>query len=87
MSETELRERVCSEVAKAIRQLREKRGLSMTELATGAGLSRQMISFIEHELRNPTLETLLRITAVLDVELSDLIAGAKRAALQRSKKR
>lgn len=86
MSASESRERVCSEVAKALRELREQRGLSMTELAARAGLSRAMISFIEHELRNPTLDTLLRIAEVLDVELSDVIANAKRAALRRGRK-
>lgn len=84
MSNDELRDRVSSEVAKAIRQLREERGLSMTQLAARAGLSRQMISFVEHELRNPTLDTLLRLAAVLKVDLADIIRDAEIAA---SKKR
>jgi transcriptional regulator with XRE-family HTH domain len=53
-----------------------ERGLSMTQLAASAGLSRAMISFVEHEKRNPTLDTLLRITAVLDVNLSDILVKA-----------
>jgi XRE family transcriptional regulator, regulator of sulfur utilization len=68
---------MCSQVAQILRQLREERGLSMTELAARAGLSRAMISFIEHELRNPTLETLLRIAAVLKVDLADVIRRAQ----------
>src|SRR5262245_29837668 len=35
-------------------------GLSMTVLAQKAGLSQAMISFIEREIRNPSLETLLK---------------------------
>ena len=77
MSDSELRDRACSEVAKILRELREQRGLSMTELAAQAGLSRAMISFIEHELRNPTLDTLLRVAAVLKVDLADIIRDAE----------
>lgn len=76
MSDSEIREAICSSVARQIKALREKRGLSMTQLAASAGLSRAMISFIEHEQRNPTLETLLRITRVLEVNLSDILVKA-----------
>lgn len=82
MSESKLREAVCSQVAKLLRELRVERGLSMTELAARAGLSRAMISFIEHELRNPTLDTLLRIASVLKVDLADVL---KRAEAEASK--
>ena len=56
----------------------------MTEVADQAGLSRQMISYIEQGMRNPTLDTLLRIAGALNVDLSGLIkraskmSGAKR---------
>ena len=83
MPNDELRGRVSSEVAKAIRQLREQRGLSMTQLAAQAGLSRQMISFVEHGLRNPTLDTLLRLAAVLKVDLADIIRDAEAAAAKK----
>jgi transcriptional regulator with XRE-family HTH domain len=82
VSESKLREAVCSQVAKLLRELRVERGLSMTELAARAGLSRAMISFIEHELRNPTLDTLLRIASVLKVDLADVL---KRAEAEASK--
>jgi transcriptional regulator with XRE-family HTH domain len=49
----------------------------MTELANKSGLSQQMVSFVERELRNPSLDTLLRITAVLEVRLSDVIRQAE----------
>jgi transcriptional regulator with XRE-family HTH domain len=80
VSDAELREKTCAQVAKVLRELREKRGLSMTELAARAGLSRAMISFIEHELRNPTLDTLLRIAAVLEVDLAQILRKAADAA-------
>jgi len=39
-----------------------------------------MISFVEHELRNPTLDTLLPIAAVLKISLADLLRRAETAA-------
>jgi transcriptional regulator with XRE-family HTH domain len=84
VAEVETRERVCSELAKVLRELREEQGISMTELAAKAGLSRAMISHVEHELRNPTVDTLLRIAAVLKVDASEILRRAERAA---SKKR
>ncbi len=35
----------------------------MNMVAERAGLSQQMVSYVEREMRNPTLETLLRIAA------------------------
>ena len=48
----------------------------MTQLAEQSGLSRPMISFVERKLRNPTLDTLLRMCAVLKVDLADVIREA-----------
>lgn len=58
----------------------------MTVLAAKAGLSLAMISFIERELRNPTLETLLRITIVLEISLSDILRQAEKVADRRAKR-
>lgn len=57
----------------------------MTRLAEQAGLSQSMISLVERDLRNPTLETLLRVTEVLEVELSDILVKAKQTAKRRTK--
>ena len=84
MTEAQLREATCSQVAQLLRDLRIQRGLSMTELAARAGLSRAMISFIEHELRNPTLDTLLRIAAVLKVDLAEVLRQAATEAAKKS---
>lgn len=66
----------CSEVARILKAERLKRRLSMTTVATKAGLSQQMVSYVERGLRNPTLETLLRLTTALDVDLAKIIARA-----------
>ena len=69
---------VCSEVAKLLKAQREKSQLSMTALAAKAGLSQQMVSYVERGIRNPTLETLLRITEALGVPLGKMITKAER---------
>jgi transcriptional regulator with XRE-family HTH domain len=69
---------ICSEVAKVLKAQRERRQLSMTALAAKAGLSQQMISYVERGTRNPTLETLLRITQALDIPLGPIIAKAEK---------
>ena len=48
----------------------------MERLAEKAGLSTSMISLFERDLRNPTLDTLLRIAEVMDVDLGRLIQRA-----------
>jgi transcriptional regulator with XRE-family HTH domain len=52
----------------------------MNLVAQRAGLSQQMVSYVEREMRNPTLETLLRIAAALEVDLSDVLRAAQQAA-------
>ncbi len=76
---------VCFHVARILREERQKRGLSMTVLAQRAGLSHAMISFVEREIRNPSLETLLRMTHALEVELWDVIRRASKAASKKAK--
>lgn len=80
MTQGDFCEAVAREVARLLRQAREAKGLSMTQLAAQAGLSHAMISFVERNLRNPTFDTLLRISLVLGTDLPDLIARALRAA-------
>ncbi len=69
-----------SQVALLLRSERERQNLSMTVVAAKAGLSQQMISYVEREMRNPTLDTFLRITQVLGVDASDVL----RSAMQRA---
>jgi transcriptional regulator with XRE-family HTH domain len=68
---------ICSEVARLLKAQREKSRLSMTALAAKAGLSQQMVSYVERGIRNPTLETLLRITEALGVPLGKIITKAE----------
>jgi transcriptional regulator with XRE-family HTH domain len=45
----------------------------MNRVAQLAKLSQQMVSYVERGLRNPTLDTLLRIADALDVDLWRLL--------------
>jgi transcriptional regulator with XRE-family HTH domain len=60
-------------VARTIRAHREARGLSLTQTAARAGLSKTILSTIEAGTGNPSLETLWRIARALDVTLGTLL--------------
>ena len=86
MSAAKTREAICSEVAQLLREERSKRGLSLNSLAAKAGLSRQMVSYVEQEMRNPSLDTLLRISDVLKINLDEVLRRARRAVDKESQK-
>jgi predicted transcriptional regulator len=70
------REQIITLTVTALRQRRERAGMSMNRLAEKSGLSLTMISFVERGLRSPTLDTLLRIAEALDVELWQVLRQA-----------
>ena len=80
------REAVCSRVAQLLKEEREKRGLTMTVLAERAGLSQQMISYVERGMRNPSLDTLIRVTDAMEVDLAVLIKRARDTASKQTSK-
>jgi ribosome-binding protein aMBF1 (putative translation factor) len=69
------------EVVQLLRQERIRRGISMNRLAEKSGLSQSMVSLLERGMRNPTLDTLLRMADALGLDLWRLI---KRASTARS---
>ena len=80
------RETVSAEVARILRAERIKADLSMTTVGERAGLSHQMVSFVEREMRSPTLDTLLRITGALGISLGDVVQQAESAAMRHKTK-
>lgn len=52
---------------------RTRQGLSKNRLAQMTGLSLTMISYVERGMRNPTLDTLLRLAEALGLDLGSLI--------------
>lgn len=56
-----------------LKQEREKKGLSQTELERKSGVTQQAISMIESgERRNPGIETLNALAVALECDLLDL---------------
>lgn len=58
---------------------RKRRRISGNALAEKAGLSQSLISTLETNPWNPTLDTLLRIGEVLGVDVGEIITQAKKA--------
>ncbi len=86
MSKNSLRDVVAANVVRFLREEREKRGLSMNVVAQRSGLSHSIVSLVELDLRNPTLDTLLRIAEAIEIDLGEVITRAgKLAAKQRMK--
>ena len=48
----------------------------MNRVAKMAGLSQQMVSYVERGMRHPTLDTLLRMADTLNVDLWKLLKEA-----------
>jgi transcriptional regulator with XRE-family HTH domain len=61
------------QVAKAIRNLRHRSGLSQRQLATRMGVPRTYVSKIENQKATPTLSSLARLAAALEVTIPDLL--------------
>jgi transcriptional regulator with XRE-family HTH domain len=49
----------------------------MNQVAERAGISQQMVSYVERGMRNPTLDTLLRMSSAIGIDLVDVIRRAQ----------
>lgn len=65
-------------LARNLRRLRFERGWSQDDLAAEAGVRQALISAIEVETANPTLETLDRVASALGGDLAKLFDKAGR---------
>lgn len=87
MASDKSQQAVCAQVAHILRREREKRDLSMNQVAERAGLSQQMVSYVERGMRNPTLETLLRIASALEIDFAQTLNQAMKQARKFAPKR
>jgi transcriptional regulator with XRE-family HTH domain len=71
---------VAALVAEIFRAERKRRGLSMNAVAQRGGLSQQMVSYVERKMRNPSLDTMLRMAAALEIDLGEVLQRARRSA-------
>lgn len=64
-------------VAENMRRARLARGMSLRELAAETGLSKALLSQLERQVANPTVSTLTRIAASLEIGFSELIKSSQ----------
>ena len=72
MWETEL-ELLKAQLSKNIKNLRKSKGIAQERLSLEAGVDRTVISKIERQIANPSLEILIKIAVYLDVKVIDLL--------------
>jgi transcriptional regulator with XRE-family HTH domain len=59
-------------LGEAVRQLRERRGMTQEAVARDAGITTATLSLIERGQANPTWDTLKKITAALGSSMGEL---------------
>lgn len=60
---------------RGLRQARQRRGLSIGQLAEATGLRRETIAHLEHGQEDPQPYAVRRLEAALDVGAEELFAG------------
>lgn len=66
-------EAVSGYLARNLKQLRESRGLTQSQIAQHAGVPRATWAHLESGLANPTLSVLIRVAEALQVRLEELL--------------
>jgi transcriptional regulator with XRE-family HTH domain len=56
-----------------LRKLRKSKSLAQERLALEAGVDRTVVSKIEREVANPSIEILIRLAIALDVHVTELL--------------
>lgn len=75
------RDKICAEVVRRLIEERKRQNISGNVLAEKAGLSQSLISSLETNPWNPTLDTLLRIGDVLQLDIGEIISQARKKIL------
>jgi transcriptional regulator with XRE-family HTH domain len=70
-----LTDQFLSQVGARTRALRVEQGLTVQQLAVRAGISRRLMTQIEHGQANPSLVAITRIARQLGIESTDLLTG------------
>jgi transcriptional regulator with XRE-family HTH domain len=79
-------QKLCVKAISLLQKERERRKLSKYFIAQESGLSPQMIGYVEKGIRNPTLETVLRMAEAMNVEFEDIIKRARKELPKTSKR-
>jgi transcriptional regulator with XRE-family HTH domain len=79
------RTEIRTDLGKAIRELRESRGLTLDALAAKAGMHTTYLSRIERAHSSPTWEKVSSLAEALDLPVSEIAEAAERQAKKRAK--
>ncbi|QRG66234.1 XRE family transcriptional regulator [Brevibacillus choshinensis] len=61
-------------LGKSIQELRTRKGISMSELADRAGVTKSYVNALERGIKtNPSIQVLEKISTVLDMDLESLV--------------
>lgn len=78
-----LHDEISAEVVKLLIAERKRRGISGNSLAEKSGLSQSLISTLETNPWNPTLDTLLRMGDALQIDIGEIISKARKKVLRK----
>lgn len=78
---------LCAKAISLLQEERKRRKLSKYFVAQQSGLSPQMVGYVERGMRNPTLETLLRMAEAMNVNFEDIIKQARHEIPKHSRPR
>jgi len=67
--------------SQSLREKRKARGLSQSELAAKAGSNKQTISRYERGERDPTVATVNKLAAALQITVTELLNGIEQEAV------
>lgn len=76
---------ICVKALSLLKAERERRKLSKYFVAQESGLSPQMVGYVERGIRNPTLETVLRMAEVMGVEFEQILKQARKEVSKSAK--
>jgi transcriptional regulator with XRE-family HTH domain len=65
------------EIVRLLAEERKRRGISKYQIEQRAGVSQQMVGYVERGSKNPSLETALRIAGGIGVDLGKIIEKTK----------
>ena len=83
MASDKTRRLIGSCIAKILRDERHMAKLSLAAVAERSGLSYQMIGYVEREMREPSLDTLLRISDALKLDAAEVLKRAQESVARR----
>lgn len=73
MSESDFQE-LKARLSKNVKELRRRNGLAQEKLGLEAGVDRTLVSKIEREIANPSLEILTKLACQLGVTVAELLS-------------